>query len=595
MILYVAGQLTVSGGTNAIVEYIGPGARSISATGKATITNMGAELGATTSMFPADERMATYLRATGREFHGAADARQSRPAGAGRRSRGQSRGLLRPGDQARSEHARTARGRTAFARPRPSGIQACLRDRGPRQRFRRCDLCGLDRKLHQLVLRRHEPRRRHRRAGDGARHQGRRAAAGDARLGSRCVPPSSATGRCNRSRTSTQPCWRMPAARASDNGAGRAKQRTHPTQSSPRTTATFRGEMTASPTTMNFIASPELVTAFALAGRLSFNPMQDTLTGSDGQPFKLDAPTPAPEVPAKNFAPGRAAYIAPGETGRRHRAEDQRQQRAAPAPGAMAGLGRRRFSQHAGSAQERGARPRPITFRRPAHGFVTGATSTNSATTCSWARPMPLPARRATARTSLSGEADQSFAKIARDYKSRGVRWVVVGDFNYGEGSSREHAALSPRLLGGVAVIARSFARIRESNLKKQGLLALTFQHPDDYERIREDDRIDLVGLAELSPGRPVTCIVRHADRTTETLALVHSFSAASARVVPGRFGFELVSCRIASSSPAGLTAVPDASRSRSWRREPAAGTRSGSRTGRRRARPSRSAARRRS
>jgi aconitate hydratase len=103
---------------------------------------------------------------------------------------------------------------------------------------------------------------------------------------------------------------------------------------------------------------------------------------------------------------------------------------------------------------------------------------------------------------------------------------VVIGDLNYGEGSSREHAALSPRLLGGVAVIARSFARIHESNLKKQGLLALTFQNPDDYERIREDDRISLVGVADLAPGRPMTCIVRHADVSTETLALVHSFSA---------------------------------------------------------------------
>jgi aconitate hydratase len=128
-------------------------------------------------------------------------------------------------------------------------------------------------------------------------------------------------------------------------------------------------------------------------------------------------------------------------------------------------------------------------------------------------------------RNILSGEADQLFAKIARDYKSRGTRWVVVGDFNYGEGSSREHAALSPRLLGGVAVIARSFARIHESNLKKQGLLALTFQISSDYDRIREADRISLVGLANLAPGRPVTCIVRHADGTAETLNLAHSYS----------------------------------------------------------------------
>jgi aconitate hydratase len=102
----------------------------------------------------------------------------------------------------------------------------------------------------------------------------------------------------------------------------------------------------------------------------------------------------------------------------------------------------------------------------------------------------------------------------------------VIGDANYGEGSSREHAALSPRLLGGAAVIARSFARIHESNLKKQGLLALTFRDPADYDRIREDDRLSLVGLAQLAPGKPVTCLLRHADGTTERLELAHSFGA---------------------------------------------------------------------
>jgi aconitate hydratase len=116
-------------------------------------------------------------------------------------------------------------------------------------------------------------------------------------------------------------------------------------------------------------------------------------------------------------------------------------------------------------------------------------------------------------------------AQIARAYKSQGIKWVVIGDHNYGEGSSREHAALSPRLLGGAAVIARSYARIHESNLKKQGLLALTFRDPADYDRIREEDRISLVGLAEIEPGKPVACRVRHMDGATETLRLSHSFS----------------------------------------------------------------------
>ena len=126
----------------------------------------------------------------------------------------------------------------------------------------------------------------------------------------------------------------------------------------------------------------------------------------------------------------------------------------------------------------------------------------------------------------LTGQKGEPIGKIARDYKAHGVRWVAVGDHNYGEGSSREHAALSPRLLGGAAVIARSFARIHESNLKKQGLLALTFRDPADYDRIRVDDRISLVGLEEMAPGQPVECRIKHADGTTETLRLNHTFSA---------------------------------------------------------------------
>jgi aconitate hydratase len=128
-------------------------------------------------------------------------------------------------------------------------------------------------------------------------------------------------------------------------------------------------------------------------------------------------------------------------------------------------------------------------------------------------------------KNALTGET-HPVADNARYYRSNGIKWIVIGDANYGEGSSREHAALSPRLLGGVAVVARSFARIHESNLKKQGLLALTFQDPAHYERIREDDRISLLGLAAMTPGKPVECRVQHADGESEVLWLSHTFSA---------------------------------------------------------------------
>jgi aconitate hydratase len=130
----------------------------------------------------------------------------------------------------------------------------------------------------------------------------------------------------------------------------------------------------------------------------------------------------------------------------------------------------------------------------------------------------------------ITGEQDAAIAAIARDYRSRGVRWVVVGDANYGEGSSREHAALSPRHLGGAAVIARSFARIHETNLKKQGLLALTFSDPADYERVRAGDRVSLIGLAAMTPGVPVECRLHHADGVVERIALEHTCTAGQLR-----------------------------------------------------------------
>ena len=227
------------------------------------------------------------------------------------------------------------------------------------------------------------------------------------------------------------------------------------------------------PTTMNFIASPEIVTAFALAGRLSFNPLNDTLTGADGKPFKLDAPKPAPEVPAKNFAPGRTAYIAPGDGGQevgkdielKIAADSQRLQRLQPWPAWDGGdfLDMPVLLKSKGKTTTDHISPAGPWLRYRGHldkfsdNMFMGATNA-------------FTGKAGHGRNVLSGEADQAFSRTARDYKACGIRWVVVGDFNYGEGSSREHAALSPRLLGGVAVIARSFARIHESNSEKAGV-----------------------------------------------------------------------------------------------------------------------------
>jgi aconitate hydratase len=129
-------------------------------------------------------------------------------------------------------------------------------------------------------------------------------------------------------------------------------------------------------------------------------------------------------------------------------------------------------------------------------------------------------------RDALTGETGVPYPKIARHYKSEGLSWVVVGDENYGEGSSREHAAMEPRFLGGTAVIARSFARIHETNLKKQGMLPLTFDNPADYDKVQETDRVSVIGLKDLAPGKPLTVLLHHADGTDETIRCRHSFSA---------------------------------------------------------------------
>jgi aconitate hydratase len=280
-----------------------------------------------------------------------------------------------------------------------------------------------------------------------------------------------------------------------------------------------------SPTTMNFIGSPEIVTALALAKRLSFNPLTDTLTDTEGKPFRLDPPKPAPEVPAHGFDAGHATYITPPEDG------------SAIELNVDPNSERLQLMEPWAAWDHKDFVDMPVLIK------TKGKTTTDHISPAGpWLRyrghldkfsdNMFMGATNAftdeagTGVNVLTGEKGQPIGKLARDYKAHGVRWVAVGDDNYGEGSSREHAALSPRLLGGAAVIARSFARIHESNLKKQGLLALTFQDRADYDHIRVDDRISLVGLEEMAPGQPVECRIKHADGTTETLWLNHTFSA---------------------------------------------------------------------
>src|SRR4029450_6772803 len=247
--------------------------------------------------------------------------------------------------------------------------------------------------------------------------------------------------------------------------------------------------------------------------------------GADGKPFKLQPPKPAPEVPAQNFDRGHSSYIAPPEDSSNITLCVAPNSERLPLLEPWLAWDGQDFLDMPVLIKTRGKTttdhisPAGPWLRYRGHldkfsdNMFMGATNA-------------FTGEAGKGKNVLTGETGQAISAIARDYKAKGIKWVVIGDHNYGEGSSREHAALSPRLLGGVAVIARSFARIHESNLKKQGLLALTFQDPTDYDHIREEDRISLIGLADMARAKPVACVVRHADGTAETLQLNHSFGA---------------------------------------------------------------------
>ncbi|MCI0748655.1 MAG: aconitate hydratase [Verrucomicrobia subdivision 3 bacterium] len=524
VILYVAGRLTVSGGTNAIIEYIGPGARTISATGKATITNMGAELGATTSMFPYDAKMAAYLRATGKpEVVPLAESYQAMLAPDPDVERNPEKHYDVVVELDLSKLEPYVVGPHSPDRARPiSKLAAEVVD--PSNGF-------LDRISNALIgsctNSSYEDMSRAADVAEQVKAHGLKAAV------PLMVTPGSEQVRATIERDGQMQSLRDMDAIVLANACGpcigqwrRAKQ----ASAVPNTIVTsynrnFPARNDGERTTMNFIGSPEIVTALALGGRLSFNPLTDTLTGADGKAFKLEPPKTAPEVPPRNFERGQASYVAP------------------PADGNGVVLEVSPTSERLQIMEPWPAWDGKDFLEMPVLIKAKGKTTTDHISPAgTWLRyrghldrfsdNMFLTAINAftgeagKGKNVLTGETSQPISKIARDYKAKGVKWVVIGDHNYGEGSSREHAALSPRLLGGAAVIARAFARIHESNLKKQGLLALTFQDPADYDRIREDDRISLVGLAEMAPGKPVECRIRHADGTTETLQLCHSFGA---------------------------------------------------------------------
>jgi aconitate hydratase len=285
----------------------------------------------------------------------------------------------------------------------------------------------------------------------------------------------------------------------------------------------FPARNDGNPETLSFIASPEVVVAYSVAGTLDINPVADAIP-VDGRTIKLTAPPPAPEVPPQGFVFKAEGYLAPPADGRaiavEVKAGSERLQLLAPftpwdgrdyveLPVIMKARGKC-TTDHISPAGPW------LRFRghldNIANNMFIGAINAFSGEAGKGTHP-------------LTGEVIE-FTRIARDLKGQGRQWVAIGDENYGEGSSREHAAMEPRHLGGVAIIARSFARIHETNLKKQGLLPLHLEDPSDYDKVREGDKVSILGLKGLAPGKPVKVVLHHADGSRDELSCRHTFNA---------------------------------------------------------------------
>jgi aconitate hydratase len=521
VILVLCGILTVKGGTNAVVEYFGPGARSISCTGKGTITNMGAELGATTSIFPFDEAMARYLRGTDRaslaelsETHRhlleadpevekdpakyfwkviEIDLSTLEPHLVGPHTPD----LARPVSQVAGAVAREGYPDAISVALIGSCTNSSYEDIGRvTDVMKQAKARGVKAATPFLVTPGSEQiRRTIVRDGQMAEIE----AVGGQVLANACGP---CIGQ-----------WRRDEIR--------------PGQKNTIVTSfnrNFPARNDGNPDTLAFIASPEIVAAYALAGRLSWNPLRDPLAGADGKPFLLAAPAQAPDLPSGGFVKDLEGYVPPAADGSgvelRIADGSERLQRLTP------------FAAWDGKDFER----LPLLLKAKGK-----CTTDHISPAGKWLRfrghldrisdNMFLGAGNAflgeagKTRNLESGETG-AVPAVARAYKAKGLRWIVVGDENYGEGSSREHAAMSPRWLGAAAVIVRSFARIHESNLKKQGILPLTFADSADYDRVRETDRISVLGLAKLAPGAELEAVLHHDDGSDERIRLRHTLNA---------------------------------------------------------------------
>lgn len=519
VILKLAGILTVAGGTGAIIEYFGPGTASISCTGKGTITNMGAEIGATTSLFPFDDRMAKYLRATKREDIAALAEEFREHLVADPEVEKDYKNYF---DQIVEIDLDTLEPYVVgphtpdLARP-ISALAKEVDEKGYPEHLKYALIGSCTNSSYEDMGR----------AAHVANQAGEHGVKAD--IGFLISPGSEqiykTIGRDGQLKT-LETIGGTVLANACGPCIGQWKREDiTPGERNSIITSfnrNFQKRNDGNAETLAFIGSPEIVTAFALAGSLKFNPLTDSLTGTDGKEFKLTAPT-AQELPEKGFIADEEGFIPPAKDGDQVvvdvKPTSERLQLLEPfeawdgkdyenLPVLMKALGKC-TTDHI-SAAGPWLRYRGHIDRISDNMFI-GATNAFSKEIGS-------------GLDVLSGER-KAYPAVARHYKSENLGWVAVGDNNYGEGSSREHAAMSPRFLNCKAVVVKSFARIHETNLKKQGILPFTFVKPEDYDKIGETDRIGFSDLMNLAPGKIVEMKIRHADGTEDKIEVKHTMT----------------------------------------------------------------------
>uniref|UniRef100_A0A6M2DLG5 Aconitate hydratase, mitochondrial n=1 Tax=Xenopsylla cheopis TaxID=163159 RepID=A0A6M2DLG5_XENCH len=514
IILKVADILTVKGGTGAIIEYFGPGVDAISCTGMATICNMGAEIGATTSVFPFNARMASYLKSTGR-------------SAIAQEADGVKKDLLTADEGA--QYDKVIEINLDTLEPHVNGpftpdLASTISKLGNNAKEKGWPM---DIKVGLIGSCTNSSYEDMGRCASIAKQAMKHGVKSKIPFN---VTPGSEQIRSTIERDGIAQTLREFGGTVLANACGPCIgqwDRKDVKKGEKNTIVTsynrnFTGRNDANPATHCFVTSPELVTALSIAGRLDFNPVTDTLKGADGKEFKLDSPY-GDELPSKGFDAGQDTYEQPPSDGSNVKVnvdpKSDRLQLLEP------------FDKWDGKDLT------DMTILIKVKGKCTTDHISAAGPWLKYRGHLDNISNNMfiTAINAENGEMNKiknqatgqygTVPEVARHYKANGIRWVAVGDENYGEGSSREHAALEPRHLGGRAIIVKSFARIHETNLKKQGMLPLTFATPGDYDKIQPNDKISLLGLDKLAAGKPVECEVKHADGKVDKILLKHTLN----------------------------------------------------------------------